>query len=159
VGCSRSSALTGEQFFRTVGDTKKAAKKYVNYIKKILNSNKAIVFYTEGSEYSESLLYDFTNEFSQKEGQVIEIIDASSMLSIAGKIKEIGSKKIKNLLIFSSVRTNSVAIAIAKVNAKLSANEKLNLLGAMSLSEQEAIDRGGDSVDGMYLVRPGIASE
>jgi ABC-type branched-subunit amino acid transport system substrate-binding protein len=148
---STSSALTGKQFFRTVGDTKKIAKKYVDYIKKISNSNnKAIVFYTEGSEYSESLLHDFTNEFSQKEGQVIEIIDASSMLSIAEKIKEISrNDKTKNLLIFSSVRTNSVAIAIAKVNADEKLN--LNLLGAMSLSEQETINRGGNSVNGMYL--------
>ncbi len=155
---SSSSKLTGENFFRTVGDTKKAAKKYVDYIKKISHSNKAnaIVFYTKGSDYSQVLLEDF----KKQGGQAIEEIDIKSILDIAKKIQNIVDlKKTKNLLILTSVSTNSVAIEIARANARLPIDKKLNLLGAMSLSEQETITKGGDYVNGMYLVRPCIKSK
>ncbi|MFA9202157.1 MAG: hypothetical protein ACEQSC_01235, partial [Candidatus Nanopelagicaceae bacterium] len=60
----------------------------------------------------------------------------------------------KALLIISNVRTNSVAIAISRKNFKRPVKQRMILIFAMSLSEQETIEKGGNVVEGMTLVKP-----
>jgi ABC-type branched-subunit amino acid transport system substrate-binding protein len=156
---SSSSQLKGEQFFRAVGGTKKAAKKYVDYIRKELGLDKIVVFYKKGSEYSETLKNNFMEDFSKNGGIVTTATDiGSDTFDIKTEIKHILDNKVKALLIISNVRTNSIAIEIAiainRRNATLPLNQKIKLLGVMALSEEETLDKGGKAVEGIILVRP-----
>ncbi len=153
---SSSINLTGEQFFRTVGGTKKAAERYADYIRKIIGLDKTVVFYKSNSAYSENLMKDFTKSFSNRGGTVLEYIDFGlDTFEVETKVKKVvNDYKIKAALVISNVRTNSIAIAINKKNAELPLNKKMQLLGAMSLSEEETLDKGGEAVEGMILVRP-----
>jgi ABC-type branched-subunit amino acid transport system substrate-binding protein len=161
---SSSSKLEGYQFFRTVGDTKRSAKKYADYVRKKLKLNKIFVFYINNSEYSENLMKDFGDSFSEKGGQKLDksnTVDISlSNFNIDKSIQEILNSHVsKAALIISNVKSNSIAIAINRKNASLLPKYKLQLLGAMSLSEEETLQRGGEAVEGMVLVRPCLLLE
>ncbi len=156
---SSSSKLEGYQFFRTIGNTKKSAKKYADYIIKNMKLDKMFVFYMKNSEYSENLMKDFGNSFSNEGGQKLDknnTVDVgSSSFNIDKTIQKISNiRVIKAALLISNVKSNSIAIAINRKNASLSPKHKLQLLGAMSLSEEETLQRGGEAVEGMILVRP-----
>jgi ABC-type branched-subunit amino acid transport system substrate-binding protein len=60
------------------------------------------------------------------------------------------------VLIFTSVRTNSVAIEITKAIQDKNTNDstKIQVLGNMALSEQETIAKGGNYIDGLEVVKP-----
>jgi ABC-type branched-subunit amino acid transport system substrate-binding protein len=64
--------------------------------------------------------------------------------------------KVRVALLSSSVRTNSVVVAIAKENAKLPKNERLQLLGSMSFSHQDILSRGGAALEGTVISAPCI---
>ncbi len=155
---SSSSKLKGDQFFRTIGDTKKAAEKYADYIRKDMRLDKMFILYMKSSEYSEILMEDFKSSFSKKGGKKLDknnIVDlSSSSFNIDKTIQQMNSRSIKAVLLISNVKSNSIAIAISRKNASLSPKHKLQLLGAMSLSEEETLRRGGEAVEGMILVRP-----
>ncbi len=153
---SSSSAITGEQFFRTVGGTKKAAIEYTNYIKEKLKISKLVIFYKKKSKYSEVLAEDFKRKFESNGGKVSKEIDINSdSFDIKTEIeKATGDKEIRAALIITNVQSNSIAISINKYNNELSADRKLKILGAMSLSEVETLEKGGKELDGFTLVRP-----
>jgi ABC-type branched-subunit amino acid transport system substrate-binding protein len=153
---SSSSAITGEQFFRTVGGTKKAATEYTKYIKEKLKISKIIVFYKSDSWYSKALKEDFKREFEINGGEVLKAIDTNSdSFDIETEVDEAtDDNEKKAALIITNVQTNSIAIAINKSNKKIPANRKLTLLGAMSLTEVETLEKGGKELDGFTLVRP-----
>jgi ABC-type branched-subunit amino acid transport system substrate-binding protein len=153
---STSSEITGNHFFRTVGGTKKAATEYTNYIKEKLRLNKIAVFYIKGSKYSEVLKNDFKSNFKEKGGLVSKEIEMNSNLfDIKKEIdKAIGGDEIKAALIIADVKTNSIAIAINKYNNKFPPDRKLTLLGAMSLTEVETLEKGGKELNGFVFVRP-----
>jgi ABC-type branched-subunit amino acid transport system substrate-binding protein len=152
---SSSSKITGEQFFRTIGSTKEAAKGYVKYVEEKLKLSKIVVFYKSGSGYSEALTKDFKEEFAKNGGKVSKEIDINSdSFDIKTEIDEATRKEMKAALIATNVQSNSVAIAINKYNNKLQADSKLKLLGAMSLSEVATLEKGGKELEGFVLVRP-----
>jgi ABC-type branched-subunit amino acid transport system substrate-binding protein len=153
---SSSIKLTGEQFFRTVGGTKKSAKKYADYVRNRLGLDRIVVFYKSNSAYSENLKDDFKEAFSNEGGQILEYIDiGSDNFETETKVKKVvDDYKIKVALVISNVRTNSIAIAITRKNANLPLNQKIKLIGSMALSEEETLDKGGKAMEGMILVRP-----
>jgi ABC-type branched-subunit amino acid transport system substrate-binding protein len=153
---SSSSAIIGEQFFRTVGDTKKAAIEYTKYIRGKLKISKIVVFYKSGSKYSEALKEDLKSEFARNGGLVSKEIDISlDSFDIEAEMgKATRDKEIKAALIITNVQTNPIAIAINKQNNKLPPDRKLQLLGAMSLTEVETLEKGGKELEGLVLVRP-----
>jgi ABC-type branched-subunit amino acid transport system substrate-binding protein len=154
---SSSSNIKGNQFFRTVGSTKKASEKYIGYMRKILNIDKISIFYNEKSEYSRNLTKNLNILFSQSltGEKAMKVVDMS--INFFNLEKEILSKpETKAALIISDVRTNSIAIAINKNNAR---NRKIQLFGAMSLSEDETLKNGGKYVEGMILMRPCLSSQ
>jgi ABC-type branched-subunit amino acid transport system substrate-binding protein len=121
-----------------------------------------IVFYVKGSKYSEHLTEDFEEEFNRLGETIIDKINISSNFNTEAKIKEITAKKeVDTVLIFTSVRTNSVAIEISKEIQKNNRNNltKIQVLGNMALSEQETITKGGDYIDGIEVVRPCLSLE
>jgi ABC-type branched-subunit amino acid transport system substrate-binding protein len=163
---SSSSKLDeGNNFFRTVGGTKKSAELYANYIKKkleILKLDSITIFYVSESDYSEVLKEDIKTSFLDKKSKHTKQVDlASDKLNVKEEIDRAFNNGDKALLIISNVKTNSVAIAIAiatsKKNIERPEKLKMRLISAMSLSEQETIEKGGDAVEGMTLARPCIA--
>jgi ABC-type branched-subunit amino acid transport system substrate-binding protein len=158
---SGSSQLKREKFFRTVGGNKKSAEKYADYIRKLLGLDKIVVFYKKGSEYSENLKDDFKEYFSKEGGKTLADIDISSdSFEIETEInKAVNTYKTKAILVISNVKTDSIVIAVNRKNANLPPNQKLKLLGSMALSEEDALKRGGEAVEGMILVKPCSASQ
>jgi ABC-type branched-subunit amino acid transport system substrate-binding protein len=150
---SSSSKLKGENFFRTVGGTNKAAKLYTNIIREKLGLDSITIFYVEESGYSKVLKDDFKASFDKK-GRITKEINMGKEIDIKKEIDAAFKNGDKALLIISHVKTNSVAIAISKENFKRPENQRMKLISAMSLSEQETIEKGGDAVEGMILVRP-----
>jgi ABC-type branched-subunit amino acid transport system substrate-binding protein len=155
---SSSGKIKGEQFFRTVSSTQKSAERYADYIRNILKFDKIVIFYKKGSVYSESLNQEFSDIFS-KRGTVFKPTDDSDDIGSDNfRIEKVNkfavTNKVKVALIISSVKTNSIAIAVNRENARLSPNQKLQLFGAMSLSEEEIAKGGKKFMEGMILVRP-----
>jgi ABC-type branched-subunit amino acid transport system substrate-binding protein len=157
---SSSSQLKGKQFFRAVGNTQKAAEAYANHIRKSLGLDKIVVFYKKGSEYSEALKDDFKEKFAQQRGTVLKEIEiGSDTFHVDTAINDmVANVKVKAALVISSVRTNSISIAINRKNANLPSHQKLQLLGAISLSEYQTLGKGGKAVEGMILLRPCLFS-
>jgi ABC-type branched-subunit amino acid transport system substrate-binding protein len=157
---SSSSRLEGKQFFRIIGSTRKAAERYANHIRKSLGLDKIVVLYKEDSKYSNALKDDFNEEFPKQKGKILENIEiGSDGFKIAEKLKEIVSKhETKAALIISSVKTNSMSIAINRYNAELPTDQKLQLLGTISLSERETLAKGAKAIEGMILVKPCLPS-
>jgi ABC-type branched-subunit amino acid transport system substrate-binding protein len=159
---SSSSNIKGEQFFRTVKGTDEAAKKYAEHIRNELKSSKIVIFHVKGSEYSENLTKNFEKEFNRLGETIVDKINIGSDFNIEAKINEINEKKeVDTVLIFTSVRTNSVAIEISKQIQKSNVNNltKIQVLGNMALSEQETITKGGNYIDGIEVVRPCLSLE
>ncbi len=173
---SSSSKIGGEQFFRTIKGTDEAAKKYSDYIKNTLKYNKVVVFYDKDSEYSKDLTKDFENEFckqneSCKQNKSNKQVEIEEKLKINLSLPSFNAKEITKILkkngsnavlVFTSVKTNSVAIEISKeiyeYNKKKENSMKIQMFGNMALSEQETIAKGGYYVDGIKVVRPCLAS-
>lgn len=158
---SSSSQLKSDVFFRAVGSTKEAAQKYAQYIKQDLHLDKIVVFYNKDSLYSRSLKEDFQEAFAKLGGKVINppisIIDPQ--LDIEKKIKNIAQQKGKAAFLISSITTNSVTIVFARKNATLPSEQKLQLLSAMSLSEEESQKQGGNALEGLTLLSPCLAEK
>jgi ABC-type branched-subunit amino acid transport system substrate-binding protein len=157
---SSSSHLKSDVFFRTVNSTKEAAPKYAEYIKQNLHLDKIVVFYKPKSDYSESLMKDFQEAFAKLGGKVVDDVSLDDpQLDIEKEINNARKKNVKAALLISNVQTNSVAIAIARMNATFPSQQKLQLLSAMSLSEEETIKKGGDAVEGIILASPCLAEK
>lgn len=159
---SSSSKITGEQFFRTVKGTDEAAKKYADHITKKLKINNVAVFYAGGSTYSKDLTSDFKEEFDRPGAEIVDQINIESGFDAKAKIKEIKKEKKSNvILLFTSVKTNSIAIEISKAvyDSNKDNSTKIQILGNMALSEQETIAKGGNYVDGIEVIRPCLLEE
>lgn len=152
-------------FFRTIPSTKEAARLYTKKIEEFYQdnnlsfndiNNEIIVFYDPTSIYSETIkndvVNDFNNHFNEKKLkdpfyclELPENLDKHNCLNedILLDLDEEISKIIKNkkvALLLSSVKTNSVAIAITKQNAKLPPEMQLQLFGSLALAEQPTLD-------------------
>jgi hypothetical protein len=95
------------------------------------------------SNYSKVLKDDFKASFLNENGKITKEIDIATDINIKEEIDTAFEKGNKALLIISSVKTNSVAIAISRKNFNRPAGKKMRLISAMSLSEQETIEKGG----------------
>ena len=157
---SSSSKLKSDVFFRTVSSTKESAQKYAQYIKHHLHLDKIVIFYDEKSLFSESLNSDFQDAFvnlGEKAPNSIHIIEPT--LDIEKEIKNITQQKGKAAFLIPSVTTNSATIAFARRNATLPSEQKLQLLNAMALSEEESVKLAKNTIEGLTLVSPCLAEK
>jgi ABC-type branched-subunit amino acid transport system substrate-binding protein len=154
---SSSSKLSDKQFFRTVGSTKTAAKKYVKYIRDVLKLDKIFILFNQNSAYSNQLKDDIKAIFPNSGASRFNDDNIADM-SLNGFKIEKAIERIRNdnkaALVLPDVRTNSIAIAIIRKNATLSPNQKLQLFGAISLTEEDTIRRGGAAMEGLTLAIP-----
>jgi ABC-type branched-subunit amino acid transport system substrate-binding protein len=162
---SSSSILKGVNFFRTIGNTKEAAKEYVMGIEKSRSKNIAI-FFVKGSEYSEQLKSDFMEAYGKKirdapkisEVQMIDTIDIiDTEFDVKTKVTTIlNYSQPTAVLIFTSVGTNSLGLEIAKEFTKNNKYGKnIKLFVSMALSETEVQNRASsDLAKEIQMVRP-----
>ncbi len=144
--------------FRTVDSTGAAATVLADLVKS-LGLDKVAVVYKPKAEYSQTLREDFEKKF--KTGTIAHFIDLNNdELDIEKEIAAITKKNIKAVLLISNLRTNSVALAIARTIAeknnkpKLLPEQKLHLIGADTLFEKATLAKGKDAVEGLTLVSP-----
>jgi ABC-type branched-subunit amino acid transport system substrate-binding protein len=158
---STSSNSKRKVFFRTVGSTKIVADQYADYIKKKLCLDNIAVFYHHGNEYSQALKDDFQKAFESRGGRISMSISNINdpHLDIVSLIKKIRSKNIKAVMVVSSIETNSVALAIARENSKLTSLQRLELFFSTSLPETSTLCKGGAAVEGITTINPCLAEE
>jgi ABC-type branched-subunit amino acid transport system substrate-binding protein len=169
ISSTSASSLLSEykKFYRTVQSTEKAAEKYVEITQELkLDSKDIAIVFVKSSEYSNQLKEDFVNMFAKSSNLSIEVKKRmeNSAYNIENndrdfesKILEFSNKKV--VLIFSSVKMNSTAIAIAKKINDRRKNFLPKLLISMSLSESELKEKAGaDLAKEMTMVRPCVFS-
>jgi ABC-type branched-subunit amino acid transport system substrate-binding protein len=161
-GTSSSSKLNHEDFpnfFRTISSTKSAAEIYTQYITEYLSLKKIAIFYAEGSLYSGTLRDDIEKAFQGEKkriclGDVKNPDSKDCQLDIPRQLALLRKDNYKAAFLISSVKTNSVALAIARYNLQLPKESRLHLIGAMALSETATVEKGGEAVEGMTIVSP-----
>ena len=170
---SSSSKISGTQFFRAIGDTKKGAKKYVDYLleNNINSPGMLVIFYNSNAEYSKTLTDDFITKFEEKvKSSKITAIDIIShdkkninKKIIDNEINKIfrSNRKVRAVLSLTNVKTNSIPISIMKKikNHKdykdyLKKSGSIIFFGAMSLLEKEVLKNGDKDIDGLIMARP-----
>jgi len=154
---STSFKLKKNVFFRTVPNDKKTGKELADYASK--NYKRVVIFNNPKDSYSASITQEFQDSFKTQRGVVVEPlidltnpnIDPTSELlkSMFEKNKQANAAVLLPNTEYISV---GIGLASAQNNVK-SGTEKLPLLGADSLSNQEIFNAGG-AVEGLVLAVP-----
>jgi ABC-type branched-subunit amino acid transport system substrate-binding protein len=154
---STSFKLKKNVFFRTVPNDKKTGKELADYASK--NYKRVVIFNNPKDSYSASITQEFQDSFKKQRGVVVEPlidltnrnIDPTSELlkSMFEKNKQANAAVLLPNTEYISV---GIGLASAQNNVK-SGTEKLPLLGADSLSNQE-IFKAGKAVEGLVLAVP-----
>jgi branched-chain amino acid transport system substrate-binding protein len=152
---STSTVLSSKTFFRTVPSDQAAGEALAEYVATRLNIKQVAVSYDSNSNYSNSLQQAFTSKFQSLGGQVMQppIDLASPSLDVQGEIANVAGQ-VRGLLLFPSTKTTSVAIALARQNAQLPADQQLKLVGGDALYNPTTLTDGGDAVKGLVLTVP-----
>ena len=152
---STSTVLSGKTFFRTVPSDQLAGETLADYVLSKLNIKQVAVFYDSASNYSNSIQQAFTGKFTQQGGQVPQPpVDLSSpSLDIKNSVTS-AAATVRAVLLFPSTKTTSVAIAVARANAQLPADQQMKLLGGDALYNPATLTDGGESVKGLVLAVP-----
>lgn len=161
---STASELKDNVFFLPLLPTTEAAPVYAQYIKNKLQLDKVVVFYDEdASSYSNSIKKANTNTYSNSikkafddefNGEILPRNLLDPKLDIKQEIKRITKQNYKAALLLSNIKTNSVAIAIARENSKLPPSQKLQLFGSLASADQQTLIKAGQAFEGMLFVQP-----
>ncbi|NET62309.1 MAG: ABC transporter substrate-binding protein [Symploca sp. SIO2E6] len=153
---STSTSLKGDVFFRTVPPDSVAGKKLAEYAKGTLNLDQVVIFSDFESIYSDSLKEAFKKKFTELGGEVVWDVDLRAKdLNAEDEIERIANQsQVKGVVLFPSVQTDSVAIAIAGANNQLPHNQRLQLLGGDALYVPDTLIQGGPAVEGLVLAVP-----
>jgi ABC-type branched-subunit amino acid transport system substrate-binding protein len=155
---STSSSLKKKVYFRTVPSTKLLAQKLAEYTKNTLGLDKVVVFFNASKEnvYSKSAKEDFEREFKTRGGSIVRTVDlADPDLNAEAEIKRIVNQdRVRAVILLPGVPTNSVAISIARANAQLPKEQRLQLLGGSALYSGNTLIQGGSEIEGLILATP-----
>ncbi|GAB1542131.1 hypothetical protein NUACC21_48050 [Scytonema sp. NUACC21] len=151
---STSSSLKSKVFFRTVPSTTIAGNKLAYYIKSKLLLDKLVIFFDSESNYSKSAKQDFETAFKLQGGRVVKHVDlrASNLDPKAVIERSVNQEGVRAAVLLPSTQTISVAISVARANAKL--QQRLQLLGDTALYSPNTPIQGGDDVEGLILSVP-----
>ena len=154
---STSFELKKKVFFRTVPNDQKTGKELADYASK--NYKRVVIFNNPKDSYSASITKGFQDSFKTKGGVVVEpLIDLTTpnfdpttavLKSMFEKNKQANAAVLLPNTEYISV---GIGLASAQNNVK-SGTEKLPLLGADSLSNQEIL-KAGKAVEGLVLAVP-----
>ncbi len=150
---STSTELHSEVFFRTVPSDELAGKKLAQYAKNTLQTEKVIIFYDADSIYSKSLKQAFEDEFTNLGGNADQQINLKNIeIDIKDIIEQsVDENQVQAAVLLPSVKTTSVAIAVARANNELPESKKLPLLGGDALHDLETLSHGGVAVENLIL--------
>ncbi|MFB2923023.1 AAA-like domain-containing protein [Aerosakkonema funiforme] len=141
--------LKSKVFFRTVPSDKAMGEKLAEYAITNLKLDKVVIFSDSGS-YSTSLRRAFDGYFTQQ-GRSLTIVDLRSSDVEKQLLQNIEENKVGAAILLPSVDTTSVAISVAKANAKLPESQRLKLLGGDALYNPNTLIDGGNAVKGLVL--------
>ncbi|MBH8565065.1 AAA-like domain-containing protein [Nostoc sp. CENA67] len=155
---STSTELKSPVFFRTVPSTKLVAKKLAEYTKNTLGLDKVVVLFedSEKSVYSRIAKKQFQEEFNKRGGNIVRTVNIKDPnLNAEAEIKRIVNQdKVRAVILLPGVPTNSVAISIARANAELPKEQRLQLLGGGALYSVNTLIQGGSDIEGLILAIP-----
>ena len=148
---STSTELSSDVFFRTVPSDTISAESLAQYAKEEMDISNVVIFYNPNSSFSRSLQSAFEKKFKDLGGssssQDMTDSEFDAGIAVATAASDDGAEAI---VLFPNTDYRSVAIEIAKANARLQ-NRKLPLLGGDSLYSIDILKTGGASVDGLIL--------
>ncbi|MEW6492770.1 MAG: ABC transporter substrate-binding protein [Cyanobacteriota bacterium] len=150
---STSTSLKNSVFFRTVPSDKVAGEKLAKYAKNTLRLEKVMIFYDSQDSYSRSLKQAFETKLTKLGGKVVSLVDMTNpKLDAKGQIKQsMDHNQVQAAVLLPSLQTASVAISIARANAELPQNKRLQLLGGDGLYLPETLIQGGSAVEGLTI--------
>jgi ABC-type branched-subunit amino acid transport system substrate-binding protein len=155
---STSSSLKSRVYFRTVPSTKLLAQKFAEYTKNTLGLDKVVVCFNASKDnvYSKSAKEDFKTEFTTLRGSIVRTVDLTdSDLNAEAEIKRIVNQdRVRAVILLPGVPTSSVAISIARANAQLPKEQRLQLLGSGALYSVNTLIQGGSEIQGLILAIP-----
>ncbi|NER98524.1 MAG: ABC transporter substrate-binding protein, partial [Symploca sp. SIO1B1] len=149
---SASTFLQSPVFFRTTPPANVPGQKLAEYAKNTLDLDKVVIFSDSKSIYSESLKKAFEEKFTELGGKVIRDVDLRDLnLNAKAEIERSNQDQVRAVVLFPSVQTASVAIALARANAQLPQNQRLQLLGGDALYLPDILTQGASAVEGLVL--------
>ena len=149
---SSSTYLNSKVFFRTVPSDEVTGKKLAEYLRN-LGVTKIVIFYNPHSIYSNSMKKEFTKNFTQLGGQLVRNpIDLSSpTLDVDEEIKTSIAAQAQAALLFPDLRHTSVALYIARSNAKIPKAQRLKLLDGGILYSDKTLTEGWKDVESLII--------
>ncbi|NES21327.1 MAG: ABC transporter substrate-binding protein [Symploca sp. SIO3E6] len=150
---SASTSLIGDVFFRTTPPADVPGQKLAEYAKNTLDLDKVVIFSDSESIYSRSLEEAFGDKFTELGGKVIRKVNLRALeLNAKAEIeRSVNQDQVRAVVLFPSVQNASVAISLARANAKLPQNQRLQLLGGDALYLPDILTQGASAVEGLVL--------
>ncbi|MGB3572770.1 MAG: ABC transporter substrate-binding protein [Phormidesmis sp.] len=140
----------GGYIFRTVPSDRLAAATLSRYVLNQLNRDKAAVFYTSDSAYSNSVKSEFTTELLSNGGNVVADYDVSEPGFSAGRAVQAAKEKGATVLMLAlNTATIDAANQIIAVN-----QQALPMVGGDSLYNPKVLDVGRGNADGLTVAVP-----
>lgn len=159
ISTNTSLTANGDVLFRIAPADQDAGKKLAEYVKNTLRKDKVVIFHNPENTYSNALKDAFENTFQKIGGSVVRRIDLSNnKINAEAEVRRIRfTDKISVALLFPDKKLTDKAIKIAKANAPLPKNRRLNLLGGDALYSGTTLSTGGEAVEGLILAVPWFA--
>lgn len=143
-------AEAGDYIFRTVPSDRLAAATLSRYVLNQLNRQKAAVFYTSQSEYSQSVKSEFTTELLSSGGEVVAEFDVSEPGFSAGRAVQMAKQAGAEVIMLAlNTATLDAANQIIAVNQR-----ELPLVGGDSLYNPKVLDVGRSNALGLTVAVP-----
>ncbi|MEL6900870.1 MAG: ABC transporter substrate-binding protein [Cyanobacteria bacterium J06606_4] len=143
-------ADAGEYIFRTVPSDRLAAATLSRYVLNELNEQKAAVFYTSESAYSQSVKSEFTTELLSNGGEVVADFDVSEPGFSAGRAVQSAQESGAEVIMLA---LNTATIDAA--NQIISVNQRsLPMVGGDSLYNPKVLDVGRANAQGLTVAVP-----
>lgn len=157
---STSTDLKGEAFFRTVPDNDKIAQVMTDYLKDKVNSQKIVIFYEEGSDYSKTLGQALKDQLAAK--SIPDEIDISPPdLDIEGKITDLIAQGVDTVILLPSTATTlKMGPIIKTIREKEDQNStKIQILGGDTLYNPDVLTQGDNTLENLVVVAPVISED
>jgi branched-chain amino acid transport system substrate-binding protein len=136
--------------FRTVPSDYVAARALANYMLSSLKHQKAAVFFSSQSAYSQSLKGEFVSAVSLGGGQVVSEFDlADSGFSAAQAIATATKQGAQVLALLGNTGTLDKALQVVQVNKR-----RLPLLGGDDVYSPKTLELGAEAATGMVVAVP-----
>jgi branched-chain amino acid transport system substrate-binding protein len=141
---------SGPYVFRTVPSDLIAGRALADYMVNSLKKTKAVVFFNEKSDYSNSLKDNFLNPLISQGGEVIEEFDVSDAnFNAAQSVQRANEQGAEVLMLAANTATLKQAVEVIKNN-----NKKLILLGGDSFYSKRILEEGNAQAEGMVVAAP-----